>query len=78
VLEEVAARTKVVEVVLIDALEQPELAEQYGILTVPSTVVLAANGHATAVNYGFAPASELLEQIEAAVSSLSIVGGIGD
>jgi thioredoxin 1 len=65
-LVEVAAQTERVEILSIDALEQPELAERYGILTVPSTVVLAPNGRASAVNYGFAPARVLLEQIAGA------------
>ena len=65
-LAEVAAQTQRVEILSIDALEKPELAERYGILTVPSTVVLAPNGRASAVNYGFAPARLLLEQIEGA------------
>lgn len=65
-LAEVAAQTEQVEILSIDALEQPELAERYGILTVPSTVVLAPNGRASAVNYGFAPARVLLEQIAGA------------
>ena len=70
-LAEVAAQTERVEILSIDALEEPELAERYGILTVPSTVVLAPNGRASAVNYGFAPAKLLLEQIEGA--SLALV-----
>lgn len=69
-LAEVAAQTEQVEILSIDALEQPELAERYGILTVPSTVVLAPNGRASAVNYGFAPARVLLEQIAGASIAL--------
>jgi thioredoxin 1 len=70
-LAEVAAQTEQVEILSIDALEQPELAERYGILTVPSTVVLAPNGRASAVNYGFAPARVLLEQIAGASIALA-------
>lgn len=70
-LAEVAAQTERVEILSIDALEEPELAERYGILTVPSTVVLASNGRASAVNYGFAPAKLLLEQIEGASLALA-------
>lgn len=65
-LEEVAARADRVEILPINALEQPELAERYGILTVPSTVVLKPDGRASAVNFGYAPARQLLEQIAAA------------
>ena len=70
-LAEVAAQTEQVEILSIDALEQPELAERYGILTVPSTVVLAPNGRASAVNYGFAPARVLLEQIAGASMAIA-------
>jgi hypothetical protein len=70
-LEDVVGRNSAVEIVPIDALEQPELAARYGILTVPSTVVLTADGRAAAVNYGYAPAKVLLEQIGAAQPSLA-------
>lgn len=70
-LEEVRARSDLAEIVPIDALEQPELAKRYGILTVPSTVVLAADGRATAVNYGYVPAKLLLEQVQAAHLALA-------
>ena len=49
----------------IDAPNHPELTERYHILTVPSTVILDAVGHAHAVNYGFAPTQQLLDQIDA-------------
>ncbi len=70
-LEEVAAQAKHVEILAVDALQRPELAERYGILTVPSTVVLRPDGRASAVNFGYAPASQLLGQIEAAGASLA-------
>ena len=72
-LREVAAQAEQVEIVSIDALEQPELAERYGILTVPSTVVLRRDGRASAVNFGYAPASQLLGQIEAAGASVAAI-----
>lgn len=50
----------------IDAPSSPDLTERYHILTVPSTVVLDATGKAQAVNYGFAPTQQLLDQIDAA------------
>lgn len=58
------ARGGVVAVEEIDAPSSPELASRYHILTVPSTVVLGADGRAHAVNYGFAPTSKLLEQVD--------------
>jgi hypothetical protein len=38
------------------------------VLTVPTTVVLDATGHAHAVNYGFAPMQRLLEQVDAVLA----------
>ena len=70
-LEEVAAQDASVEIVSVDALSSPELAARYQIFTVPSTVVLAPDGRAAAVNYGYAPAQQLLEQIKAADRALA-------
>jgi thiol-disulfide isomerase/thioredoxin len=50
----------------VDAPNEPELTERYRILTVPSTVVLDAAGHAHAVNYGFANTQKLLAQVDEA------------
>lgn len=61
VLEE---RGETVAVVTIDAPRSPEMTERYQVLTLPTTVVLDANGKAHAVNYGFANSSRLLEQID--------------
>ena len=38
----------------VDALAQPELAGRFGILTVPSTVVVGARGDVLAINHGAA------------------------
>jgi thiol-disulfide isomerase/thioredoxin len=50
-------------VVRIDAASQPDLANAFGILTVPSTVVLDASGKVAAVNHGFAPSQRLVQQL---------------
>jgi len=47
----------------VDALAEPELADTWGVLTVPTTVVLDPSGKARAVNYGVAEASKLIEQL---------------
>ena len=57
-----------VDVVEIDAPSSPGLARRYRILTLPSTVVLNAEGEAHAINYGFATIKKLREQVEAALS----------
>ena len=52
------------EVVEIDATERPDLAKSWGVLSVPTTFVLDARGHARYVNNGVARAEKLLEQIQ--------------
>jgi hypothetical protein len=66
-----AARGEAVNVEEIDALDTPELARRYHIMTVPTTVVLDAAGKARAVNYGFANAQRLLTQIDAILAEAS-------
>lgn len=47
----------------VDATVQPELADRFGILTVPSTVVVAADGRVLAINYGLARTDKLARQL---------------
>ncbi|MBO0778985.1 MAG: thioredoxin family protein [Ktedonobacteraceae bacterium] len=58
------ARGTAVTVMEIDATSEHDLTQAYHILTVPSTVILDAQGKAHAVNYGFANAQRLLTQID--------------
>jgi hypothetical protein len=53
-----------VSVLDIDATSSPELTQRYRVVTVPTTVILDATGHAHAVNYGFANTQRLLEQVD--------------
>ncbi len=46
----------------IDALDAPALARRFGILTMPSTVVIGPNGEVRAINHGTATADRLAEQ----------------
>ena len=55
----------------VDTPSAPELVRQYHVLTVPTTVVLDAMGHAHAVNYGFANTQRLLEQVDATLAQMS-------
>jgi thioredoxin-like negative regulator of GroEL len=50
----------------VDAARRPDVARAFGVLTVPSTVVLAAAGGIIAVNQGFAPSQMLVEQLQRA------------
>ena len=60
----VEVRGELVSIVEVDAPTSPELTERYQVLTVPTTIVLDANGRAYAVNYGFANTKRLLEQVD--------------
>jgi hypothetical protein len=48
----------------IDATERPDLAKAWGVMSVPTTFVLNAQGEARFVNNGVARAEKLLEQIQ--------------
>ena len=52
------------EVIEINAYEQPELAKTWGVMSVPTTFVLDARGEARYVNNGVARAEKLLQQIQ--------------
>jgi thioredoxin-like negative regulator of GroEL len=53
-----------VRVIHVDAAERPEVARRFGVLTVPSTVVLDRRGAVTDANQGFASADRLAAQLE--------------
>jgi thioredoxin-like negative regulator of GroEL len=55
-----------VRVIRVDAALRPEVARAFGVLTVPSTVVLAPAGRVVAVNHGFAPSKRLVKQLQRA------------
>ena len=51
-----------IEVRLIDVTEQPEIASQYGVWSLPTTIVLKADRSVVAINQGVAQASKLRGQ----------------
>ena len=55
-----------IRVIKVDASKQPEVARAFGVLTVPSTVVLEPAGRVVAINQGFAPSRRLIEQLQGA------------
>ena len=55
-----------VQVVRVDATEQPETAERWGVFSVPTTFIIDAEGQARDVNYGVADANKLRRQLFAA------------
>lgn len=52
------------DVVEIDATERPDLAKQWGVMSVPTTFLLDARGEARYVNNGIARAEKLMEQLQ--------------
>ncbi len=63
VLERFAADTGIA-VHTVDALSQAEIAEFYGVMTVPTTVVLDRQRRPIAINLGMAPLQKLRQQTE--------------
>jgi thioredoxin-like negative regulator of GroEL len=53
-----------VQLIQVDALEHSELAESWGVLSVPTTFVIDSGGQARRVNHGVASTEKLLEQLE--------------
>lgn len=52
-----------VRVIEIDAHERPDLASQWGVLSVPTTFILDSSGQPRHVNHGVARAEKLREQL---------------
>jgi thiol-disulfide isomerase/thioredoxin len=50
------------EVVEVDASSQPEIASQWGVLSVPTTFIIDAQGNPRYVNHGVAPLDKLQRQ----------------
>jgi len=55
-----------VRIISVDAAHRPDVARAFGVMTVPSTVVLGPAGRVVAVNQGFAPSGRLVEQLQRA------------
>lgn len=52
------------EVIEIDATQRPDLAKQWGVMSVPTTFLLNARGEARYVNNGVARVEKLMEQLQ--------------
>jgi thioredoxin-like negative regulator of GroEL len=61
--EPALARLGDVRVDKVDAVEERSLADRFHVYTLPTTVVMAADGRALHVNYGYAPATKLERQL---------------
>ena len=53
------------QIIEIDASERPDLAQSWGVMSVPTTFLLDIRGEARYVNNGVARAEKLMEQIQA-------------
>jgi hypothetical protein len=48
----------------VDAIAERELADRFHVYTLPTTVVMSAEGRSLHVNYGYAPATKLERQLD--------------
>lgn len=62
--EPALARLGDVRVDKVDAVADRALADRFHVYTLPTTVVMAADGRALHVNYGYAPVPKLRRQLE--------------
>ena len=61
--EPALARLGDVRIDKVDAVNERELADQFHVYTLPTTVVMGADGNALHINYGYAPAPKLERQL---------------
>jgi thiol-disulfide isomerase/thioredoxin len=53
-----------IQVIEVDAVDRPDLAKNWSVLSVPTTFVLDRSGRPRQVNHGFASAAKLLSQLQ--------------
>jgi thioredoxin-like negative regulator of GroEL len=70
--EPALAKLGTVRVDKVDALAERDLADRFNVYTLPTTVVMSAEGRALHVNYGYAPANKLDRQLAEARGGLTI------
>jgi thioredoxin-like negative regulator of GroEL len=61
--EPALAKLGAVRIDKVDAVRERTLADRFHVYTLPTTVVMAADGRALHVNYGYAPAPKLERQL---------------
>jgi thioredoxin-like negative regulator of GroEL len=70
--EPALAKLGTVRVDKVDAITERELADRFQVYTLPTTVVMSAEGRALHVNYGYAPANKLDRQLADARSGATL------
>jgi thioredoxin-like negative regulator of GroEL len=70
--EPALAKLGEVRVEKVDAIADRELADRFQVYTLPTTVVMSAEGRALHVNYGYAPANKLDRQLNEARNVLTM------
>jgi thiol-disulfide isomerase/thioredoxin len=68
--EPALARLGAVRVDKVDAISDRQLADRFQVYTLPTTVVMSPEGKALHVNYGYAPAPKLEQQLAEARGNL--------
>jgi len=53
-----------VQIIQVDAVERPDLADYWGVLSVPTTFIIDSSGEPRLVNHGVASTDKLLGQLE--------------
>jgi thioredoxin-like negative regulator of GroEL len=61
--EPALAKLSGVRIEKVDAIAERELADRFHVYTLPTTVVMSAEGRSLNVNYGYAPAKKLERQL---------------
>lgn len=61
--------SQLVRIIKVNAAEHPEIANAFGVLTVPTTIIMTTDGRVAAANNGFAPADRLSLQVQSAAAS---------
>jgi thioredoxin-like negative regulator of GroEL len=64
-----------VQIVEVDATVQPELADYWGVLSVPTTFIIDSGGQPRHINHGLTSKDKLRRQIEEARQGLALAGG---
>lgn len=73
VINRVAAESAI-PVFTLDAMTRQDLTRHFGILTVPSTVVLDRGRRPVAINHGFAPLPRLQSQVQLGLAGTATAG----